>query len=113
MTKPKLPALTPDEVAALPPGLYTGEIGRIDCHKRVNEPAEFWIRDENDDAVVWTAQQVAECGGITARLVDPAPLEALLQEALHFVEVCAAAGDEEHSSYLCEDIRAALEGNDG
>lgn len=69
---PEFPARTPDEIAALTDGVYRAQ--RKDMTRLKLNGAWF-----NFMGPALTDERVASKGGITARLADPAPLEALLR----------------------------------
>jgi len=113
MEKPmtKLPALTAADIEALPSNVLYCRCEESAIYRHP-EGEDEWIEFNFFDqkAITWTSAEVAETGGITARLVDPAPLEALLREAMTRLENLDAHYYD--GAFLME-IEAALEGNDG
>lgn len=105
-TNPKLPALTPAEVAALPDGRFVDGKG-----EDVKKYGEHFSYDHLDELV--TASEVASNGGITARLVDPAPLEARLADLTELLWNISQDPSAGLSAEYQSQVEAALEGNDG
>lgn len=110
--KIKLPALTRADIEALPDGTYYLE---GDAYLQVNY-GEYDIYlptmlDGPGDLVD------SAYGGITARLVDPAPLVELLEKARAIINKglhgMPSNGFQGEAQVVLDDLNAALEGNDG
>lgn len=119
--KPKLPALDPADIEALPDAAYTDGCGER-LLKWTDSDGEVCF-SHFDARPNFSSQKVAGRGGITARLVDPAPLVELLEKLLkasdNYTKAlaermkadCTIAGFVYHN--VAKEVEAALEGNDG
>lgn len=112
----KLPALTRAEIEALPDGaVYVCADGlRIEKWHCPDGPEGERIGFSVFGGGMSPDEVSRAHGGITARLTDPAPLEALLEDVWELLSEVPMSGSAETARLkLCARLNAALEGNDG